>query len=63
MACAHSRLTDTTLLELLKHYGAEVTRKLILIIGWFSLLSLSVNGCRVPLETTDKIGGKTSPLG
>ncbi len=34
-----------------------------LTIGWFSLLSLFLNGTRVPLETTDKIGGRTAPLG
>ena len=31
-------------------------------IAWFSLLSLFLNGLRVPLETTDKIGDRTSPL-
>jgi alkylhydroperoxidase family enzyme len=56
------RLSDETLTELLARYGNTVTRKLILIIGWFNLLSLFVNGCRVPLETTDKIGGSTSPM-
>jgi hypothetical protein len=25
--------------------------------------SLFLNGCRVPLETTDKVGTRTSPLG
>jgi hypothetical protein len=29
---------------------------------WFNLLSRFLNGCRVPLETTDKIGTGTSPL-
>jgi hypothetical protein len=33
------------------------------MIAWFNLLSRFLNGCRVPLETTDKIGAGTSPLG
>jgi alkylhydroperoxidase family enzyme len=56
------RLSDETLTELLDRYGDTVTRKLILIIGWFNLLSRFVNGCRVPLETTEKIGNGTSPV-
>jgi alkylhydroperoxidase family enzyme len=56
------RLSDETLTKLLERYGDTVTRKLILIIGWFNLLSRFVNGCRVPLETTDKIGNGKSPV-
>jgi alkylhydroperoxidase family enzyme len=56
-------LRDETLSELLSKYGDTVTRKLILMIAWFNLLSRFLNGCRVPLETTDKIGTGTSPLG
>jgi hypothetical protein len=33
------------------------------MIGWFNMLSLFLNGCRVPLEITDKVGTRTSPLG
>jgi alkylhydroperoxidase family enzyme len=55
-------LSDETLTELLDRYGDRITRKLILIIGWFNLLSRFVNGCRVPLETTDKIGNGRSPV-
>jgi alkylhydroperoxidase family enzyme len=55
-------LTDATVADLLDRYGAVVSRKLILIISWFNLLSRFLNGCRVPLETTDKLGGSTSPL-
>jgi alkylhydroperoxidase family enzyme len=55
-------LTDETLRRLLAHFGDTATRKVILIIGWFNLLSIFVNGCRVPLETADKIGAKRSPL-
>jgi alkylhydroperoxidase family enzyme len=55
-------LTDATLADLLDRYGAVVCRKLILIISWFNLLSRFLNGCRVPLEVTDKLGGNTSPL-
>lgn len=56
------RLSDETLSEMLDRYGDSLTRKLILIIAWFNLLSLFVNGCRVPLETIDKIGDGTSPV-
>jgi hypothetical protein len=40
-----------------------VTRKYIVTISWFSMLSLFLNATRTPLETTDKIGSRTSPLG
>lgn len=56
-------LTDATLQALLDAFGDTTTRKYIATIAWFSLLSLFLNGTRVPLETTDKIGGRTSPLG
>jgi alkylhydroperoxidase family enzyme len=59
---ASATLTDETLTELLHHFGEVVTRKYILIIGWFNLLSRFLNGCRVPLESTDKFGNNTSPL-
>ena len=56
-------LTDSTLQDLLKRHGEVITRKLVLMIGWFNLLSIFLNGCRVPMEVTEKIGTKTSPLG
>lgn len=56
-------LTDDTLQGLLDRFGVTTTRKYIATIAWFSLLSLFLNGTRVPLETTDKIGSRTSPLG
>ncbi len=56
-------LTDETLSGLLNRYGDVGTRKLILAIGYFTLLGMFLNGCRVPLETSDKIGASTSPLG
>ena len=55
-------LSDLNLTGLLERYGEVVTRKLILIISWFNLLSRFLNGCRVPLESTDKIGQGTTPL-
>jgi alkylhydroperoxidase family enzyme len=55
-------LRDETLSELLDRHGDTVARKLVLMIAWFNLLSRFLNGCRVPLETTDKIGTGTSPL-
>jgi alkylhydroperoxidase family enzyme len=56
-------LRDETLRELLDKYGETISRKIVLMIAWFNLLSRFLNGCRVPLETTDKIGTGTSPLG
>jgi alkylhydroperoxidase family enzyme len=56
-------LRDETLRELLDRYGETISRKIVLMIGWFNMLSLFLNGCRVPLETTDKVGTRTSPLG
>jgi alkylhydroperoxidase family enzyme len=56
-------LHDETLRELLNKYGETISRKIVLMIGWFTMLSLFLNGCRVPLETTDKVGTRTSPLG
>ena len=55
-------LKDDTLSSLLNRYGPVTTRKLILAVGYFTLLAMFLNGCRVPLETTDKIGTSTSPL-
>ena len=56
-------LTDATLQRMRTSYDDVVCRKLILIIAWFNLLARFLNGCRVPLETTDKLGDRTSPLG
>lgn len=56
-------LTDDTLSELLAEYGEVLTRKHILSIAFFNMIGLWLNGCRVPLETTDKVGDNTSPLG
>jgi alkylhydroperoxidase family enzyme len=55
-------LRDETLSDLLDRYGESIARKIVLMIAWFNLLSRFLNGCRVPLETTDKIGTGTSPL-
>lgn len=54
-------LQDDTLSELQNHFGVVRTRKIILIISWFNLLTRWLNGCRVPIELTDKIGGETTP--
>jgi alkylhydroperoxidase family enzyme len=56
-------LTDATLSALLAKYGPTLTRKYILSIAFFNLIGLFLNGTRVPLETSDKIGDKTSPIG
>jgi hypothetical protein len=60
--CIGGTLSDQTLCQLLARFGEAVTRKLILIISWFNLLSCFINACRVPLETTDKIGTKAAPV-
>jgi hypothetical protein len=54
--CVEGTLRDETLQQLLARHGNTMTRKIILIISWFNLLSCFINGCRVPLETSDKIG-------
>ena len=41
-------LRDETLRELLSKYGDTVSRKIVLMIGWFNMLSIFLNGCRVP---------------
>ncbi len=56
-------LTDRTLDALRAEYDDVVCRKLVLVIAWFNLLARFLNGCRVPLETGDKLGSRTSPLG
>lgn len=56
-------LTDDTLSAMLNMFGPVVTRKYSVTIAWFSMLSLFLNATRTPLETTDKIGSRTSPLG
>lgn len=53
-------LTDETLTELLATIGDVSTRKYILSISFFIFMGLWLNGCRVPLETTDKVGGTTT---
>jgi len=61
--CTDATLRDGTLRQLLDRYGDVISRKLVLMIAWFNLLSRFLNGCRVPLETTNKIAaGQTSPL-
>jgi hypothetical protein len=54
--------TDTTLQALRDRFGDVLARTSVLIIAWFNLFSLFLNGCRVPLETIDKIGSRKSPL-
>ncbi|CAM5687045.1 carboxymuconolactone decarboxylase family protein [Mycolicibacterium aubagnense] len=63
LARAHT-LTDETLGELLSTFGEDWTRKYIFSISFFMFMGLWLNGCRVPLETTDKIGSRdTNPAG
>lgn len=53
--------TDDTLRRLQQRYGDVITRKITLTIGFFNMLSRFLNGCRVPLETSDKMGDRTVP--
>ena len=58
----HHTLTDLTLSALRTRFGDVMSRKFVLIIAWFNLLDLFVNGCRVPLESREKIGmWRTAP--
>src|ERR1700689_3121032 len=60
--CVEGTLRDETLQQLLARHGDTMTRKIILIISWFNLLSCFINGCRVPLEAIDKIGNESAPV-
>jgi Carboxymuconolactone decarboxylase family len=53
-------LTDETLTELLAKFGEGWTRKYILSISVFIFMGVWLNGCRVPLETTDKVSKTTT---
>jgi hypothetical protein len=53
-------LSDKTLSELLTTFGEVSTRKYILSISFFIFMGLWLNGCRVPLETTDKVSRTTT---
>ena len=55
-------VSDETLQALLDHFDATVTNKLILIASWFNLLSRYLLSTRVPLETSNKLEGRTSPM-
>ena len=55
-------VSDEALQALLDHFGATVTNKLILIASWFNLLSRYLLSTRVPLETSNKLEGRTSPV-
>src|SRR3984893_18693856 len=39
-------LRDETLRELLDKYGETISRKIVFLIGWFTMLCLFLNGCR-----------------
>ena len=45
-----------------RYFGPKEASVVNRMVLWFNLLSRFLNGCRVPLETTDKIGTGTSPL-
>lgn len=53
-------LTDETLSEMLTTFGEDLTRKYILSISVFIFMALWLNGCRVPLETSDKVSKTTT---
>ena len=39
-----------------RYFGPKEASVVNRMVLWFNLLSRFLNGCRVPLETTDKIG-------
>ena len=45
-----------------RYFGPKEASVLNRMVLWFNLLSRFLNGCRVPLETTHKIGTGTSLL-
>jgi alkylhydroperoxidase family enzyme len=55
-------LTDATLAALMAAHGPRLASKYILAVGWFNLLSRFLNGTRVPLESADKLKGRTAPV-
>jgi len=55
-------LSDATLAELIAAHGPRVASKYIVAIGWFNLLSRFLNATRVPLESADKLKGRTAPM-
>ena len=59
---ATNRLGDETLNMLIESFGDAVTRRIVLVIGWAHLASLFTNGCRIPMEETDKLRGRPSPV-
>jgi 4-carboxymuconolactone decarboxylase len=60
--CTTGTLTDQTVTDMMGRYDPTICRKYVLMIAWFNLLPRFLNACRVPLETTDKVGNKTGPL-
>jgi len=56
-------LRDNTLRELIGHFGDVLARKVVLVIAFFDMVSLFLNGCRVPMEKAEKVGNRTMPLG
>jgi hypothetical protein len=55
-------LADETLHSLIKRYGDVVAAKYVFTISWFNMLSRFLNGTSIPLETENKLAGKTLPL-
>jgi hypothetical protein len=53
-------LRDETLRELLDRYGETISRKIVLMIGWFNMLSLFLNG--VPGPARDHRQGRNEDL-
>lgn len=52
----HGTLQDDTSQALPDRFGDVTIHKAVLTISWSDLLSLFLDGCRVPMETSDEIG-------
>ena len=60
--CSEGTLRDNTLRELIGHFGDVLARKVVLMIAFYDMVSLFLNGCRVPMEQPERVGNWTTPL-
>jgi alkylhydroperoxidase family enzyme len=60
--CSEGTLRDSTLHELISHFDDVLARKVVLMIAFYDMVSLFLNGCRVPMEQPERVGNWTTPL-
>jgi alkylhydroperoxidase family enzyme len=60
--CSDGTLRDNTLRELIGHFDDVLARKVVLMIAFYDMVSLFLNGCRVPMERPERVGNWTTPL-